>query len=87
MATPVRQRVARIIDDLAVDPRPSSSRALRLPSLTGGVEWEIRRIRLDDWRIVCGVDDAQEQAAVLGIRRRPPYDYSDLEELLTDLWS
>jgi mRNA-degrading endonuclease RelE of RelBE toxin-antitoxin system len=81
----LRQRVARLIDELEVEPRPPRSRALvRGPDATAD-GWEIRRVRLDEWRIVYGLNEDRRQVAVLGIRRRPPYGYEDLETLLTDL--
>jgi mRNA-degrading endonuclease RelE of RelBE toxin-antitoxin system len=44
----VRQRARRAIDDLAADPRPSRNVRLAVdPSVA-----ELRRLRLDRWRIV-----------------------------------
>ncbi len=45
----------------------------------------MRRLRLDRWRVIYVVDDNWEEVGVLAIRKRPPYDYSDLDELLSDL--
>jgi len=46
---------------------------------------EVRRLRLDDWRIIYTVNEELRQVQVLTIRRRPPYDYSDLEALLGEV--
>lgn len=84
----IRQRLLRALDELAVEARPSDSRPLDVPQtlrikLAPG--WEVRRIRLDEWRIVYAVNDQWHEVAVLTIQRRPPYDYADLEALLADL--
>ncbi|NEO55603.1 MAG: type II toxin-antitoxin system RelE/ParE family toxin [Okeania sp. SIO3B5] len=79
----VRQRIKKIIDALSENPRPDNSIKLDFPTDTDS--WEPRRIRVDSWRIVYAVDDTFEQVAVLAIRKRPPYDYDDLIELLAEL--
>lgn len=43
---------------------------------------ELRRIRLDDWRIVYLIDEAESAVGVLTVRQRPPYDYADLTEVV-----
>lgn len=80
----IRQQVKRIIDDLSQDPRPSASRVLTLPT-PASQEWEVRRIRLEDWRVVYAVSDVWREVSVLTIQKRPPYDYEDLNSLLTEL--
>lgn len=84
----VRQRVRRAIDDLAQEARPPTSRGLTLPEgldTTIKTEWEARRIKLDDWRIVYVVSETWHEIGVLSLRPRPPYDYDDLAELLAEL--
>jgi mRNA interferase RelE/StbE len=76
----IRQRVRKAVDALADEPRPPKSKALELP----GSEMEIRRLRLERWRIVYAVTEASETVDVLAVRKRPPYDYGDLESLLKD---
>jgi len=49
------------------------------------MEWEVRRIRLADWRVVYAVNETWQEIAVLTIRKRPLYDYADLEGLLAEL--
>ncbi len=80
----IRQRIKRVLDDLGQDPRPVNSQALKL-SDTIQTEWEVRRIRLEDWRIVYAVNETWQEICVLTIQKRPPYDYEDLEMLLSEL--
>jgi mRNA interferase RelE/StbE len=56
------------------------SKALELP----GSEMEIRRLRLERWRIVYAVTEASETVDVLAVRKRPLYDDVDRESLLKD---
>jgi mRNA interferase RelE/StbE len=87
----MRQRVRRTIDALEENPRPSESKLLRLPA-TNSVEqsevseakevFELRRIRMERWRILYIINDGDETIDVLAVRKRPPYDYGDLSSLL-----
>lgn len=77
----MRQRVKQAVDALAIEPRPPSSKALRLT----GTPHELRRVRLDRWRVVYLIDEAERLVSILTVRKRPPYDYSDLLELLRSL--
>lgn len=54
--------------------------------LAADVEAELWRLRLDNWRILYAIDESQGIVDVLAVRKRPPYDYGDLEELLEDLY-
>ena len=85
----VRQRLRRAIDDFGSDPRPHNSETLDLSKLESGEEApegiELRRLRLDRWRVVYAVDENWQAVIVLAIRRRPPYDYEDLRELIEGL--
>jgi mRNA-degrading endonuclease RelE of RelBE toxin-antitoxin system len=84
----VRHRIRRLLDALGDDPRPANSRVLELPDTTP-VEiresWEVRRARLDDWRVVYAVNETWKEVGALLVARRPPYRYEDLEELLEEL--
>jgi len=82
----VRQRVKRTIDDLQLEPRPSGSKQLEFPeaSEVSAVEIEVRRLRLDKWRILYTIHEEQKIVDVLAIRKRPPYDYGDLGDLLKE---
>jgi mRNA interferase RelE/StbE len=77
----MRQRVKRAIDALADDPRPPRSKALDAPEF----EHELRQLRLDRWRIVYAVTEADKAVDVLAVRKRPPYDYGDLGQLLAEI--
>ena len=46
---------------------------------------ELRRLRIERWRVVYMIDEEWELVTVLAVRKRPPYDYEDLEELLAEL--
>jgi mRNA interferase RelE/StbE len=74
----VRQRVRRAIGSFAEEPRPSKSKVLDI----SGLPAEVRRLRLDRWRILYAITEADEAVDVLAVRKRPPYDYGDLGALL-----
>jgi mRNA interferase RelE/StbE len=76
----VRQRVRKAVEALAENPRPVKSKALTVPELHA----EVRRLRLDLWRIVYAITEADKVIDVLAVRKRPPYDYGDLDALLED---
>lgn len=78
----VRQRMKSLIESLTEEPRPYNSVELDLEVNT---DWEIRRIRLGMWRVIYAIDEEFQQVAVLAIRKRPPYDYEDISDLLTNL--
>ena len=73
----VRQRVKRAIDNLAEYPRPSKSKQLKTE-----LDQELWRLRLDRWRIVYAITDEEQAIDILAVRKRPPYDYDDLNALL-----
>lgn len=57
-----RERVERVILQLAEDPRPVGVRKLR-----GGLGW---RIRVGDYRVVCEIDDGVREVTVTRVRHR-----------------
>jgi mRNA interferase RelE/StbE len=67
---------------LVENPRPARSQRLDFP-----LEFaEPRRLRLERWRIIYAVIETDVKlVAVVAIRKRPPYDYSDLSELFAGL--
>jgi hypothetical protein len=84
----VRQRIQRLLDELRREPRPSGSRVLDLPENTPWrllETWEVRRARLEDWRVVYAIARGERQIAILLVARRPPYRYEDLRDLLDEL--
>jgi len=78
----VRQQLRRTVKGLSDDLRPHHSRKMKTPE---GVELEVRRLRLERWRVIYLIDEEWSEVGVLAIRKRPPYDYTDLPELLADL--
>jgi mRNA interferase RelE/StbE len=78
----VRQRLRRAVSDLRETPRPSQSRTLEIQDDVQLEGLEARRLRLDTWRIVYVVDEQWEIITVLAVRKRPPYNYDDLRELI-----
>lgn len=85
----MRQRIRREIECLTGEPRPPASKALTLPPPeTEEVEepgYELRRLRLDRWRIVYAVTESDRIIDILTVQKRPPYDYGDIGELLQNL--
>ncbi len=57
---------------------------MRLPE---DFEFEIKlcRLRLDKWRILYAITEPDKIIDILAVRKRPPYDYGDLESLLSNL--
>lgn len=78
----IRQRMRRIIRDLATNPRPSSTRAVDLPEDVQIEGIEARRLRIEHWRVIYVIDHEQDLITILAVRRRPPYTYDDLHDLL-----
>lgn len=81
----IRQRVKRLLDELITAPRPVSSKTLDVSGLDVPPDVEIRRIRLEHWRILYAVNDQEGWVWALGVYRRPPYRYEDLQELVSRL--
>ena len=77
----IRQRVKRVLDALANEPRPASSRELDVSDIGIPTNIEIRRVRLDKWRILYAVNDTDGWVWILQIRKRPPYQYENLPAL------
>jgi mRNA interferase RelE/StbE len=76
----VRQRVRKAVDAFADEPRPPKSKKLKVAD----IQAEVRRLRLSRWRIVYAISESAEMVDVLAVRKRPPYDYGDLDVLLKD---
>ena len=65
-----------------LNPYPAKSSSLDFAWQIG----EPRRLRIEQWRIIYAVIDHEIKiVAVLAVRRRPPYDYQDIEELFLTL--
>jgi len=74
-----------MLDGLSADPRPSSIKSLDVSGLDVPPTLEIRRMRLEHWRALYAVNDKDGWVWALGIYRRPPYEYEDLQELVSKL--
>lgn len=83
----VRQRVKRAIDDLATNPHPPGSKTLDLSGteVRAVAECEVCRLRIENWRLVYTITEAEKAVDVLAARKRPPYDYGDLQDLLKEV--
>lgn len=83
----MRQRVIRLLQTLRQQPRPDSSQTL--DTANAGIhlpaQIEPRRIRLEAWRVVYVVEEEEALVTVLAVRKRPPYQYEDLEDLIQAL--
>ena len=77
----MRQRVKREVGALADNPRPAHSTPMTVPE---EVEGEVRRLRLDRWRVVYAISENERVIDVLPVRKRPPYDYGDVARLLEE---
>lgn len=77
----MRQRIRRLIDALPNEPIPQRSKELRITA--DGVV--LYRLRLDRWRLIYAIDQNLQLIQVLAIRKRPPYNYDDLDALLQQL--
>ncbi len=54
----MRQRIKRAIDDLANDPRPHDSKVLTIDNSNDDIE--VRRIRLEKWRILYAITEVDK---------------------------
>ncbi len=78
----IRQRVRQAVKELARDVYPPRSKRLDYELKSG---WELGRLRLESWRLVYVIDREWDRVFVLTVRRRPPYQYDDLDQLLSDV--
>jgi mRNA interferase RelE/StbE len=77
----LRQRVRREIGSLGAEPHPPHSKRLQLPDFPR----EMWRVRIDRWRIIYVITPDESIIDIVAIRKRPPYDYGDLDRLLEAL--
>lgn len=81
----VRQRIKRMISGLVAEPRPHFSQQLDTSGIDVPGNIELRRIRIDQWRIIYAVNIEENWIWIWGIRKRPPYDYDDLPDFSSRL--
>jgi mRNA interferase RelE/StbE len=82
-----RQPVLRELRALTREPQPHHSQEI-MPEKSGislPVGITLHRIRLSHWRIVYALEEEWKLITVLAVRKRPPYQYNDLEELIKNL--
>ena len=77
----MKQRVKQAVDGLAYNPQTQQSKQLAIIRKTNRTT-SLYRLRIDQWRIIYAINGETELIQVLAIRKRPPYDYQDLEDLL-----
>ena len=61
---------------------PNGSKHLDYPIRTG---WEAWRLKLDSWRVVYVIDRDLSRIYVVSVRKRPPYRYEDLDDLVAQV--
>lgn len=81
----LRQRVLRILESLRQQPRPRESQAIDTSKagISLGPRADLRRIRIEAWRVVYLVESGVRLVTILAIRKHPPYQYEDLRELVS----
>jgi mRNA interferase RelE/StbE len=83
----MRQRVLRILKELEQESQPYNSQPLD-PSKSGielKQDTTLCRIRIASWRIIYFIEEEWKLISVLAIRKRPPYQYDDLNKLLKNI--
>lgn len=82
----MRQRVLGLLKALSSQPRPDSSKQMDTLNLGGELPSSIGlyRIRVESWRVVYVVEEDLQLLTVLTVRKRPPYQYDNLRELLSE---
>ena len=78
----MRRKLKRAMDELANNPHPATSQRLKIPET---IPVEVWRVRLETWRIVYPVTEVEKIIDIVAVRRRPPYDYGDVQTLLNEL--
>ena len=83
----IRQRIKRAIRSLGENAKPPESKILDITEIAPDLEPErlLMRIRINRWRIVYAITESEKAIDVLAVRKRPPYDYQDLEQLLNKI--
>ena len=81
----IRQRMKQTIKKLGHNPRPHNSQELDMTGFGVPAGIELRRLRIDKWRLIYAVSNSEKWVWVGAIRQRPPYDYEDLSELIQQL--
>jgi mRNA-degrading endonuclease RelE of RelBE toxin-antitoxin system len=67
-----RQKIKHAIDQLATEPRPSISDAMDVAEIDVPVAIELRRLRLDPWRIIYAINNEEKWVWVLAVAPATP---------------
>jgi mRNA interferase RelE/StbE len=78
----IRQRIRRAIRALPTNPYPEHSRMLEVAEDLRVPGIQAYRLRIDQWRVIYVIDQDADQINILAVRRRPPYNYDDLQDIL-----
>ncbi|MFB2978283.1 type II toxin-antitoxin system RelE/ParE family toxin [Microseira sp. BLCC-F43] len=83
----MRQRIIDLLKELRSSPRPHNTKLMDMSELGDEVSqnMELYRIRVESWRVVYAIEEELKLLTVLGVRKRPPYQYDDLRELIEEL--
>jgi mRNA-degrading endonuclease RelE of RelBE toxin-antitoxin system len=81
----LRARIRRVVNSLEKDPRPPGSKPLNVPEDLALHDVEARRLRVENWRVIYVIDEPWATISILAVRKRPPYDYEDLADILSQL--
>jgi mRNA-degrading endonuclease RelE of RelBE toxin-antitoxin system len=83
----MRQRIIDLLKEFRCSPRPHNTKLMDMSELGGEVSSsiELYRIRVDAWRVVYAIEEELNLLTVLAVRKRPPYQYDDLRELIDEL--
>ncbi len=83
----VRQRIFRLIQSLVQIPKPAEGRILDTSKLKTATPkgLSLHRLRVARWRIVYVIEETDRQITILAVRKRPPYQYDDLEALIAGI--
>lgn len=83
----MRQRIIDLLKQLRASPRPHNTKLMDMSELGGEVDSsiELYRIRLESWRVLYALEEELKLLTVLAVRKRPPYQYDDLRDLIGEL--
>lgn len=81
------RRILGVVKGLQTEPLPPKSKVLDLEKLSLEPVEGVRfcRLRVENWRVIYAIEDEVELITVLAVRKRPPYQYDDLVELIRGL--
>ncbi len=83
----LRPRVIQVLEELKSNPIPAKTKKLETIALDQAIPtgFSFYRTRLDNWRIMYAVEEEFSLITVFAIRKRPPYQYEDFQNLVDRL--